>query len=77
MGVYGVNDDATFAVKDQSLEKLDERVAKVGPGREALPLGDLNGRTGSRVDSKIVSPFGEVTVNDKGSRIIDVCEQRK
>lgn len=77
LGVYGVNDDATFAVKDQSLEKLDERVAKVGPGREALPLGDLNGRTGSRVDSKIVSPFGEVTVNDKGSRIIDVCEQRK
>ena len=77
LGVYGVNDDATIALKDQFFEELDEEVVKVGSGREVLVLGDLNGRTGSRVNSKIVGPFGEVTVNDNGSRIIDVCEQRE
>nr|XP_018913711.1 PREDICTED: uncharacterized protein LOC109041749 [Bemisia tabaci] len=76
LGVYGVNDDK-IALKDQFFEELDEEVVKVGPGREVLVLGDLNGRTGSRVNSKIVGPFDEVTVNDNGSRIIDVCEQRE
>ncbi|XP_018898500.1 craniofacial development protein 2 [Bemisia tabaci] len=74
--VYGVNDDSTVAVKDQFFEELDEEIENIGHSREIVVLGDLNGRTGRQLNSKIVGPFGEATLNDNGNRIIDVCEQR-
>ena len=40
-------------------------------------MGDLNGRTGHRVGSKVVGPFGEVVVNDNGSRLIELSEQNE
>ena len=76
LGVYGVNDDSTVAVKDQFFEELNEEIGKIGSRREIIVLGDLNGRIGRQIKSKIVGPFGEAAINDNGARIIDVCEQR-
>ena len=74
-GVYGVNDDATVAVKDQFFEDLNEEITKVAAGREVIVMGDLNSRTGRRVNCKVVGPFGEDAVNDNGDRLIEICSQ--
>nr|XP_018911551.1 PREDICTED: craniofacial development protein 2-like [Bemisia tabaci] len=77
LGVYGINDDAPVAAKDQFFELLNDEILKVGTSREVIVLGDLNGRTGHRIDCKVVGPFGEDVVNDNGNRIIEVCEQNE
>ena len=77
IGVYGVNDDAQIAVKDQFFEQLNDEVLQVGTTREVIVIGDLNGRVGNRRDCKIVGPFGENVVNDNGNRLIEVCEQHE
>ena len=75
LGVYGVNDDATVACKDQFFEDLNDEILNVGAGREAILMGDLNSRTGRRVNCKVVGPFGEDAVNDNGDRLISICSQ--
>ncbi|XP_072160540.1 uncharacterized protein [Bemisia tabaci] len=77
LGVYGINDDAPVAAKDQFFELLNDEILKVGTSREVIVIGDLNGRTGRRIGCKVVGPFGEDVVNDNGNRIIEVCEQNE
>ena len=57
LGVYEVYDDSTVAVKDHFFQEIDEEIDMVGFGREIIVLGDLNGRAGPLVKSKIVGPF--------------------
>ena len=36
-------------------------------------LGDCNARTGKKSQDNVGGPFGEDTVNDNGTRLIDLC----
>ena len=36
--------------------------------------GDLKGRVGSKVNNRVVGPFGEETTNESGKRLINMCE---
>ncbi|XP_056635532.1 craniofacial development protein 2-like [Diorhabda sublineata] len=70
IGTYGVNEDDTVNNKDDYFECLSEEISKVGTSREVIILGDLNARTGKKIDDQIVGRFGEEVTNDNGNRLI-------
>lgn len=75
LGVYAVNDDALVNKKNEFFEQLHREITNIGDTREIIILGDLNSRTGSKVQDKVVGQYGEQTVNDNGQRLITLCEQ--
>ncbi|XP_043485867.1 craniofacial development protein 2-like [Polistes fuscatus] len=75
LGVYGVNEDALVANKDEFYEQLNDEIVKVGNTREIILLGDLNGRTGNKKQDDVVGRYGEEMLNDNGTKIINMCKQ--
>ncbi|XP_057663198.1 uncharacterized protein LOC130898146 [Diorhabda carinulata] len=76
IGTYGINEDDTVNNKDDYFECLSEEISKVGTSREVIILGDLNARTGKKIDDQmIVGRFGEEVTNDNGNRLITLCQQ--
>ncbi|XP_030757605.1 craniofacial development protein 2-like [Sitophilus oryzae] len=73
-GVYAISDDEPYHKKDDFFGKLNKEITKIGNGRELIILGDFNGRVGRRTNHKVVGPHGEITLNDNGERIIEICE---
>jgi hypothetical protein len=37
-------------------------------------LGDFIDHTGTKVNNRVVGPYGESRINDSGERLIDLCE---
>lgn len=76
-GVYAINDDAPVNKRDEFFEQLHRGISSIGNTREVIILGDLNGRTGSKLGDKVVGRFGENVTNDNGLRLIQLCEQNE
>lgn len=74
IGVYALNDVAPDHEKDEFFEKLNSVITDIGNSREIIVLGDLNGRTGRKKGNAVVGEHGEDTINDNGTRLIDICE---
>ena len=75
IGTYGPNDDARVEEKTEYYELLEEIISQIGQTREVIILGDLNARTGTRTNDKIIGPYGENTTNENGNRLIEMCRQ--
>ena len=74
-GIYAPTDDSDTNTKDTFFDKLSEELNKIKNKQEIILLGDLNGRVGRALDSKIIGRHGEDVVNDNGTRWIELCEQ--
>lgn len=74
IGVYAPTDDSVILLKDEFYAKLTTVLLDINPRKEVILLGDLNGKTGSRNDSKVVGRYGEEIENDSGQRLIELCE---
>lgn len=74
-GIYAPTDDSDTNTKENFFEKLTEELMTTKNNVEIIILGDLNGRVGKALDSKIIGRHGEDVVNDNGSRWIELCEQ--
>ncbi|XP_044745289.1 uncharacterized protein LOC123307136 [Coccinella septempunctata] len=77
LGVYAVSNDEPSNIKDEFFERMNDEISKIGKSREVILLGDLNSRVGQRVQSKVVGPYGETTLNDNGERLIDICDSHQ
>ena len=75
LGIYALSDDEHSVVKGDFFGKLNELIVEIGNSREILIAGDLNSRTGKKVNNLVVGPFGEEIINDNGDKLIDICEQ--
>jgi len=75
LGIYAVSDDEHAVVKGDFFGKLNEVLVEIGNSREILIAGDLNSRTGKKINNLLVGPFGEEVLNDNGDKLIDICEQ--
>jgi hypothetical protein len=64
LGIYAVSDDENILVKEDLWGKLNEVIAEIGNSREVLIAGDFNSRSGKKINNQVVSPFGEVVIND-------------
>ena len=64
-------DVSVISIKENQYEKLAELLDKVKNHQKVILAGDFNGRVGSKVDNRIVGPFGEEIVNESGERLIN------
>lgn len=48
---------------------------RIGRRKELILLGDFNAHTGSSVYNDVVGPYGEQTLNNNGSRLVEICQQ--
>ncbi|KAF2880808.1 hypothetical protein ILUMI_25365 [Ignelater luminosus] len=72
---YDPNDDANVADKDEFNTDMTELLEKISNRKEIIMIGDLNARTGWRVDDPIVGLYGENTLNKNEERLIELCQQ--
>jgi hypothetical protein len=72
-GVYAMNDNATYEEKD-FFGKLSDILGNIGPQYKAILTGDFNSRVGNK-DEDAVGRSGEETINNNGSRLINVCKK--
>jgi len=77
LGIYAINDDALVTTKENFFEQLNREISKIGNTREIIVLGDMNSRTGKKINDKVVGQHGEETTNDNGTRLITMCEQNE
>jgi hypothetical protein len=75
LGIYAISDDEHAVVKGDFFGKLNEVIVETGNSREILIAGDLNSRTGKKINNFVVDPFGEKVRNDNGDKLIDIFEQ--
>ncbi|KAF2888213.1 hypothetical protein ILUMI_17960 [Ignelater luminosus] len=66
--------DTKKKVKDGFYENLTKLLSDVHSRKEIVLMGDLNARTGTAENSNIVGKHAEEAVNDKGLRLIELCE---
>jgi len=74
LGVYGPTEDSPTNEKDIFMETLQEQIETVKANQELIIAGDLNGRTGKRMNDSTVGPYGEDLTNENGERLIELCE---
>lgn len=77
LGVYAENNEALVNKKDEFFEKLSREISKIGTAREVIVAGDMNARTGKKINNKTVGQFGEDTINDNGYRLIALSEHNQ
>lgn len=63
-GIYEPNDDELIHAKNVFYDSLQAALDTVEDTREIILMGDLNGRTGSKTEDKIVGRYGEDHIND-------------
>ena len=73
--MYARSDYEHAVVKGDYFGKFNEVIVEIGNSREILIAGDLNSRTGKKINNLLVGPFGEEVLNDNGDKLIDICEQ--
>lgn len=76
-GIYAPTDDSDLNTKKDFFDKLSEELNKTKTKQEVLILGDMKGRVGKSLDSKVIGRHGEDVVNDNGSRWIELCDQQE
>ncbi|CAH1975795.1 unnamed protein product [Acanthoscelides obtectus] len=65
-GIYAPTDDSDTNTKDKFFDKLSEELDKTKNRQEIVLIGDLNGRVGKALDSKIIGQHGEEVVPADG-----------
>jgi hypothetical protein len=75
LGIYAISDDEIVLVKEDFLGKLNEVIVEIGNSREILIAGDLNSRTGKKINDQVVGPFGEEVISDNGDKLVDIREK--
>lgn len=75
--LLGITHYQTMNAKDEFLEKLDEVLLNIGSTREIIILGNFYSRIGKKLNDNVVGPYGEETVNDNETRLIDHCAQKE
>ncbi|KAF2895504.1 hypothetical protein ILUMI_10667 [Ignelater luminosus] len=65
-------DGATTEVKDTFFEELGEKFEN---RRHLILLGDFNGRIGKEKQNTVVGQYGDETLNDSDTRLIELCQQ--
>ncbi|XP_030758033.1 craniofacial development protein 2-like [Sitophilus oryzae] len=76
IAAYAPTDDAPAAEKDTFFFDLTTALEKIGSRKEVILIGDLNGRTGFKLNDPVVGRYGEHIVNNNGDRLIHLCEQQ-
>ncbi|XP_030757794.1 craniofacial development protein 2-like [Sitophilus oryzae] len=76
VAAYAPTDDAPAAEKDTFFFDLTTTLEKIGSRKEVILIGDLNGRTGFKLNNPVVGRYGEHIVNNNGERLIHLCEQQ-
>lgn len=74
IGTYAPSEDADKLDKDKYYEQLQEVLSEIKKDNEIYLLGDFNGRVGQEENHPVVGMYGEITTNDNGMRLRDVCE---
>lgn len=71
--VYGPNEDARVAEKDEFWEKMNETVENAKD--RIVIIGDLNGRVGKKDEQSgdVIGTYGEKERNKNGERLINFC----
>ncbi|XP_030751031.1 craniofacial development protein 2-like [Sitophilus oryzae] len=75
IAAYAPTDEAPAAEKDTFFFDLTTALEKIGSRKEVILIGDLNGRTGFKLNDPVVGRYGEHIVNNNGERLIHLCEQ--
>lgn len=70
LGIYAISDDEPYARKDDFFAKMNEEITKIGNTRE------INGRVGRKTNNNVVGPHGELSQNDNGDTLIEICESQ-
>lgn len=60
-------------VEVQFYNKLSSTFEKIKPAQVFIVAGDLSARVGSSLNSKIVGQYGELTINNCGERLVELC----
>lgn len=65
--IWGLRSNDTLVnKKDEFFEQLYRELFGISRFREIIILGDVNRRTGPKLEDNIVDKFGDTTTNDNG-----------
>lgn len=76
MGIYAPTDDKSVAVKDDFDNQMRDILDQIPIRCEVILDGDLNGRVGKRMDSKVVRNFGEDAIKNNGQRLMRTIQPK-
>lgn len=75
LAVYTPNNDAAISGKEDFFSYMTRVLEKTGHCRKIFVMGDLNSRTGSKLNDAVVRRYKENTINDNSEKVIELCEQ--
>lgn len=66
-----------MALSQQLMKNFTEEISQVlnsiGNKKEIALIGDFNCRIDRKTKNEVIGHFGEDTVNDNGSRLLEIC----